>query len=181
VNCLQFNDLHTLLSAGDDNVVRIWDIHSNRVVHALMGHKTPIRCFFADGQFVASGSEEGFVRFHDMRMKRCLQTVKATQGGVTCIQFNDNHILTGHMSNAITHWDIRYSKWDQEFLYAHKAPVTCLGFDRTKMISGSCDNTVRLWDFSSGFQQAEGSNEAVHFSHFKQIDKNNPSKVCSIL
>jgi len=144
INCLQFNDLHTLLSAGDDNVVRVWDIHSNRVIHALMGHKSPIRSFHSDEQFVASGSADGYLRFHDMRMKRTLQVVKATQGGLTSVKFNDNHILTGHANNAITHWDIRYSKWDQEVLYAHKGAVTCLGFDRTKMISGSLDSTVRL-------------------------------------
>jgi len=121
-------------------------------------------------------------------MKRTLQVVKATQGGLTSVKFNDNHILTGHANNAITHWDIRYSKWDQEVLYAHKGAVTCLGFDRTKMISGSLDSTVRLWDFSSGFHHAErvqggpdANHETIHFSHFKRMDSNSPSKVCGIL
>lgn len=182
INCLQFNDMHTLLSAGEDNVVRVWDIHSNRIVHTLSGHKSAIKSFYSDGQFVASGSVDGFLRFHDLRLKRSLQTVKAKGGGVTCMQFNDNHILTGHASSVITHWDIRYTKWDQEILNAHKGLVSCLGFDRTKMISGSHDSTVRLWDFSSGFHRNKLEREdSVHFSHFKRVGTNTQSKVCNIL
>jgi WD40 repeat protein len=53
-------DSRTLASAGDDRVVRLWDVGEGELRHQLAGHGQPVRAldFSPDGSLLASGDEE---------------------------------------------------------------------------------------------------------------------------
>ena len=54
-----------LASASFDNTVRLWDIQSGQCTHVLTSHTMPIYslCFAPDGEFLASGSVDQYIKF----------------------------------------------------------------------------------------------------------------------
>jgi WD40 repeat protein len=66
VLCLAFSpDGATLAAAGDDRVIRLWDLAKSRHRLTLVGHSDRIEslAFTPDGKTLASGSRDGTVRF----------------------------------------------------------------------------------------------------------------------
>lgn len=66
-----------LASASND--IRLWDIHSGKMLIALHGHTNVIQgvCFSPDGQLLASGDEDGVIKLWDAKTGTCLQTLRA--------------------------------------------------------------------------------------------------------
>ena len=97
----------------------------------------PVTSLQAEGTIVATGSIDNTIKIYDIRMRIQLETLNCNQGSVTALQFDNYHIVTGHESGAVTHWDIRNTKWYQQCFFAHNNSITCIQMDQTKFITGS--------------------------------------------
>lgn len=62
-------DGRVLASGGGDNVVKIWDVSSGKLIIDLKGHTMEILqvAFSPDGSHVASASNDGTVKIWDLR------------------------------------------------------------------------------------------------------------------
>jgi WD40 repeat protein len=67
VCALAFGPHGRLASAGDDRVVRIWDVASREELLSLPGHTNHVRglTFSDDGRRLASASDDGTVKLWD--------------------------------------------------------------------------------------------------------------------
>jgi WD40 repeat protein len=54
-----------LVSGTEDGVVRLWNTDSGSILRELTGHTSQIFgvCFSPDGKYIASGANEGSIRF----------------------------------------------------------------------------------------------------------------------
>lgn len=98
VYCVAYaSDGRTLLSGGDDNVVRAWDLSplflraddgamdaavTVRCTKSFVGHTGPVFCVAAteDGRWVFSKSADGEVRFWDVRTAETRLTLRVAKG-----------------------------------------------------------------------------------------------------
>jgi len=148
---------HSLLSAGYDKTVRLWDVPSCTMVRALHGHELAVRqaVFNATGNLLLSGSKDGSVRFWDARSGLCVNKLDAGLGEVTSVRLSCNgaQLLTSSNDNAIRLWDVRAGRplrvfkghlnTSRSFVRARFGPA------KDMVLSGSEDGAVHVWDAES--------------------------------
>ena len=68
VNCVHASkDGTRLVSGGDDQTVRVWDVKTGKLVSTMSGHDDRVLsvCFSPDGKKIASGARDKTVRIWD--------------------------------------------------------------------------------------------------------------------
>ncbi|WFD22857.1 [histone H3]-dimethyl-L-lysine(36) demethylase [Malassezia equina] len=95
---------------------------------------------------LASGSGDGGVRLWDctytqlttVRTGQAHRTLLGHTAPVTCLQFDETHLVSGSLDRTIRIWDLRTGRVCETLSYAH--PVTALQFDSRKILSavGTC-------------------------------------------
>jgi WD40 repeat protein len=139
-------DGQTLVTAGEDNCVRLWDIASWQHVKLVVPWPNAV-AFAPDGKTlaIASGSD---VRFWDVA-ERCQRVVLSHESGVAALAFSpDGKLLaTGCWDNTVRVWDVAAQRQVGK-LEGHTQQLRTVAFSRDGKVlaSGSADNTVRLWE-----------------------------------
>jgi WD40 repeat protein len=170
-----------LVSAGDDKVVRIWDVASGETVRTIRGEVTPgspgkifAMALSPDGAELAVGGwmkspgERGHhIRIYDFATGRLKAMLKGHTGVVSGLAYSaDGSLLIsgGGAGDAII-WDVRQSKIKHTLL-GHSDSVygVALTPDGARAVTGSYDKTLRLWDISNGqfIAELKGHSEKVH-------------------
>ncbi|VDP27640.1 unnamed protein product [Heligmosomoides polygyrus] len=72
--------------------------------------------------------------------------------GITCVQFDDDRIVSGSSDTTIRIWDLRNSSDVGSELIGHNDAVLCVQYrDRESLaVSGSADNSIKCWDTRTG-------------------------------
>lgn len=70
------------------------------------------------------------------------------QDSVYCLQFDDNHIITGSRDRTIKIWSMATYKCIRT-LRGHEGSVLCLQYDQYKIVSGSSDKTIIIWSMET--------------------------------
>ncbi|CAK7263939.1 SCF ubiquitin ligase complex subunit cdc4 [Sporothrix epigloea] len=68
---------------------------------------------------------------------------------VTCLQFDDDKIITGSDDNLIHIYDTKSGKLLKK-LVGHEGGVWALQYEGNVLVSGSTDRSVRVWDIEKG-------------------------------
>ena len=144
---------HLLLSAGMDNVVKIWDVYNtHKCMRTYMGHDKAVKDvnFNSDGTRFVSTSWDKKVRLWDTETGKIIQTVSSGKIGY-CAKFHpkqDNLVLIGQSDKKIVQWDMNRGDLVQEY-DQHLGPVNSITFadDGERFMSSSDDKTLRVWEF----------------------------------
>ena len=150
-----------LISAGDDKVVRVWDLASGKTVRKILGPVgdgpvgfiyaaalSPDDRYLAIGGFLSSAPNEGVIRVHDFRSGEVVALLKGHTDVVTALAFSrDGHYLvSGSEDKTVRLWDA--NSWTQlKVLSGHRDSIYSVAFspDNQRVISASDDKTLRLW------------------------------------
>ena len=152
-------DGQLLASAGEDGIVRLWDIKTGQVQEfkGYQGVVTQVE-FSQDGQLLASAGEDGIVRLWDLNTGQ-VQQLKGHQGWIWQVQFSwDGQLLASAGEDGIVRlWDLNTGQVQQ--LKGPQSWVRQVQFswDGQLLASAGLDGIVRLWDLNTGqVQQLKG-------------------------
>ncbi|MCP4698409.1 MAG: WD40 repeat domain-containing protein [Gammaproteobacteria bacterium] len=143
-------DGETLASGGFDNVIKLWEVSSGRLLNTLHWHSEWILCvtFSPDGRFLASSGHDKSVRLWDARTGKRLRLLKGHTKNVPSVSFSpDSQVLVSSSDdNTVKFWEVS-SGVLLHTLKAHKDYVNTAVFspDGEMLATASGDDTVKLW------------------------------------
>jgi Prp8 binding protein len=150
--CWSF-DNKIVFSCSVDKTICAFDTQTGQLIKRFKGHSSIINTLcplssndFYGGSMIASGSDDGSIRFWDLREKYAVKSMNC-HFPVTSVAFSNDNILYGGISTDITGYSLTADQ--EEFvLQGHTDMISCL---RTSPSGDSClsvsfDNTIRTWD-----------------------------------
>ncbi|MCP5230879.1 MAG: pentapeptide repeat-containing protein [Zoogloeaceae bacterium] len=144
-----------LVSAGDDDSVRVWDAVSGEMLRTLRGHEGRVLscAWSADGARLASAGADDSVRVWDAASGEALRTLRGHQGGVwSCAWSADGtRLASAGDDGSVRVWDAA-SGAALRTLRGHEGGVLSCAWsaDGTRLASAGSDGSVRVWDAASG-------------------------------
>lgn len=142
-------------SAGNDRLIKIWDLASGRLKLSLTGHISPVRKIAISDRhpYLFSASEDCEVKCWDLEQNMVIRNYHGHLSGVYCIAMHPtlNILATGGRDSSVRVWDMR-TKHAIFVLGGHSNAVQSLVAQASEpqFISGAMDKQVRLWDLAAG-------------------------------
>jgi WD40 repeat protein len=153
-------DGQTVLTAGEDNQVRLWDAATGRLIGQPLEHPgVSVAAFSPNGRLVLTASTNGTVRLWEASTRKVLRKLEGHQDEVKCIAFtSDGHtIATGGADGTVQLWEVAtggrlLEKKDCQ------GPVLAVAFkpDGKTILAasrgpkGKGEDLVRLWNVTTG-------------------------------
>eukprot|EP01087_Luapelamoeba_hula_P008255 TRINITY_DN2059_c1_g1_i4.p1 TRINITY_DN2059_c1_g1~~TRINITY_DN2059_c1_g1_i4.p1 ORF type:complete len:670 (-),score=108.76 TRINITY_DN2059_c1_g1_i4:354-2363(-) len=132
---------------------RNWDT-GKHALETLTHHKNTVRCVQFDENYnMISASDDKTIQRLDWDAEKGVYVPKMKlvghEGGIICMQFDGNRMITGSRDKTLRLWDIEKGQTITTFKN-HTGQVWCLQFDEHKIVSGSDDKRLNVWDIGSG-------------------------------
>jgi WD40 repeat protein len=137
-----------------DNIVKIWDVGTGRLISTLSGHDSPVYSldFSPDGTKLLTGDPNGALRLWEVYSGKELTQFNSGNSYYRAVFSPDGKwIASADQDGTIRLWDIA-TVTIIKTLSGHKSNVKIITFspDGRVIASGADDNTVRFWDSSTG-------------------------------
>ncbi len=149
-----------LVSGGDDQTMRLWNVQAGRCIHTLYGHTNRVWtvAISRDNRILASGSEDQTIRLWWRQSGRCFKIIQGNHQRIWSVDFSPDgkHLVSASDDNVLHLWEIRTGNCVQEFK-GHNGRVWAVAFssDGSRLISAGDDRTLYLWDVESGARLQE--------------------------
>jgi len=175
------SDGRYLVSAGDDKVVRVWDLETGRTVRTLRGQigagnegKIFAMALSPDGRWLAVGGwmqasstgNYGDIRLYNFPTGELVMLLKGHTSVVYGLAFSPDsrYLVSGSGDfNAIV-WDINQQQ-RLHTLKGHTDDIYAVAFtpDSKRVVTGSDDHSLRLWRVADGglIAKLEGHSDKV--------------------
>eukprot|EP01043_Picozoa_sp_COSAG02_P040388 COSAG02_NODE_3266_length_7057_cov_12.370078_6_plen_428_part_00 len=158
-----------VVSASDDETVRLWNVATGECEQTLKGHSNCVTSaeFSPDGTKVVSASDDKTVRLWNVATGECEQTLEGHSDWVMSAGFSPDGTKVVSCSrdpcagifddddaderdNRLRIWNAVTGECEQ--VLGHSDEFESAGFspDGTKVVSASLDKTVWLWNVATG-------------------------------
>ncbi|GEM_PF-3541803 len=172
-----------LLSAGVDNVIKLWDAARLKELRTLTGHTsgTQMALFSPDGKSVVSCAKDGTVRFWEVatgkeyhRLKWNLSADQPVEVWELAVSPDGKTLAACGRWSEIIHWDTRTQKFLPD-LGKHADSVSTVGFapQGKYLLSGDLTGTLKMWDLAGcvALQSLQAHQGQVAFLTFRPDGK----------
>ncbi|QPG73557.1 hypothetical protein FOA43_000869 [Brettanomyces nanus] len=121
--CFEFDEpFGTLVTASQDNTVRVWDMSRYRCMGLLEGHFSNVTCMEMQNSLVLTGSLDATLKLWDTDKVGNSETDENDHRELPLLQTFESHV----------------------------EEVTALSMYGDTIVSGSADKTIRQWDINTG-------------------------------
>jgi WD40 repeat protein len=156
VSCFAVSrDGRTLVSGGNDNTLRLWNLTGGTELRTVEGHTDWIACvaLSSDESIFASGSRDRTVGLWSFPEGNAVKRLEGHGEDIRCLAFSpDGRLLaTGSADKTVRIWSVPDGQ-PVATLKEHSDIVSCLAIspDGRFLATGSYDNHVRLWSLPKG-------------------------------
>ena len=156
---------HFLITASDDNTVRVWNLETAECLQVLDKHKDSVTCLNClnlipgDTNQIITGSSDKSMQVwkynYDKKLFEFVKCINEKQS-IVCQSFTSNNkrlLINGLYYGKISVWSFTNNfDYNNEISFdAHKKTVTCLITHENNLISSSNGGEIKMWkleDFS---------------------------------
>lgn len=150
-------DGKSVLTAGFDYSVILWDLESQGERQRLDGHDAAVNAvaFLPGGKRAVSASDDQLVILWDLETGQELRRFQGHQGKVVDLAISPDGRYAASAS-----WDRTVRVWDlaaegegaERFLLQHRTPVNAVAFlaNKGELVTGAGDGTLRIWEMERG-------------------------------
>jgi WD40 repeat protein/DNA-binding SARP family transcriptional activator len=144
---VSFSPDGALLATGGDEMVKVWDVSTGRLLLTLNGQHAPI-AFNPIGRQLATSSEDGTTILWDVDTEKELLSLPYAANILT-FSPGGNRLATAMTEMKV--WDVSTGE-EQISVGGFTAPVMGIGFspDGSKLATGGQDGTAIVWDAQTG-------------------------------
>jgi WD40 repeat protein len=152
-------DGQLLMAIANDFTVRLWNVQSGEMIHALRGHEATVQQaeFSPDGQWIASASWDRTVRIWQTETGELLRSIHHPDAVNSASFSPDNQQL------ITAGWDgiarvFKVNSGEQQLLLArHQKAVLDAEFspDGQRVVTAGADGTAYIWEMQTGTAEAE--------------------------
>ena len=152
-----------VLTAGSDNLARLWNAETGEEVRTFRGHTACVQAavFSADGSLVLTGSQDGTARLWNASSGREIRKFAEpwSLGGwlagakivfSVALSSDGRRVLTGHGDKAARLWDAASGKLLDTWQGNERVYAVCFSPDAQRAAAACLDGVTRLWDVASG-------------------------------
>ena len=153
-------DGKTLLTAGGDGIIRVWDLASGQLQRTLTGHTNAIYIagFSPNEKLIASSSRDTTARIWDYATGRELHKLTGFHCAVKWVAFSPNGKTVAAVGNdgMLKLWDVKTGRELKSLVHTESPDVDngiySVVFSRNgKLIyTGNGDGTISEWDAAKG-------------------------------
>jgi WD40 repeat protein len=170
-------DGRTIVSAGADGIVQLWDTNTGQLRRTLKGHNGVVFtvAFSFDGRTIATGSLDTTIRLWDAANGTPIRTIPAHTSWVRALAFSPDgtqivsgsgaYITAPNRTAELKLWESATGKLIRSFPGPHDF-IMDVAFrpDGLQIASGSIKGKVKLWDLKSdsGPKTLEGHTHDVY-------------------
>ncbi|ETO13621.1 G-protein beta WD-40 repeats containing protein [Reticulomyxa filosa] len=174
VNSVKFSpDGKKIVSASDDETVRICDIDAEGMIQVLKGHTDSVNDaqFSPDGKMVLSCSNDKTIRLWNVRTLKELRRLDGHSGVVISAEFSPDcqTIASSSWDQTLRIWDVASGK-EKRKLRTHSNWMSGVRFssDGQMVVSAVDEQIIGIWDVNSGKIVAElkGHCDSILHSQF---------------
>jgi hypothetical protein len=156
VNCAAFSpDGARIVTASDDNTVRIWDAATGKEITVLRGglDRFQSAAFSPDGTRIVTVPLGQTARIWDAAAGKEIMVLRGHQNIVNSAAFSPDgaRIVTASDDKTARIWDAATGK-EIAVLRGNEGDVTSAAFspDGSRIVTASYDGTARIWDAATG-------------------------------
>lgn len=168
------HDGRYLVSAGNDKVIRVWDLATGNTIRTIQGEigegeegkifamaLSPDNRVLAVGGWLAGTQENRYaIRLHDFSTGEVIALLRGHENVVLSLDFSPDgrYLVSGSADKTVRIWDVARDRMMQAFsLPGHSDRINDVAFspDGKRIASGSFDKTLILWDAVRGLKIRE--------------------------
>ena len=150
-------DGNRLISGGDDQTVRVWDLASGRLQHTLHGHTDSVRAVAVtpDGRRIVSGGTYDAVRVWDIESGQFLHSIAGQSGyravHAVAVTPDGNRVVWAGAGATVQVWDLANGRLEHALKSQdHAVQFVVLTPDGRSVLSCGDAGMVQIWDLGSG-------------------------------
>lgn len=138
----------TLVTAGQDDLVKVWDLCDGEVLGELRGHKGAVKAVQVEETLCVTGGEDGDVRLWDLRLvedyeEKLAKAAESRNPLDRIAEEKEGSIRQGGEEEEERNPCVRT-------LEGHSKSITALYYEDSTLVTGSADKTIRQWDVTTG-------------------------------
>lgn len=157
------SDGQLLVSAGQDNSIRVWDVDSGKMVKTFRGHGGRIQTatFLGDGKRILSASHDRSIREWSLDGNQEIRTIQGQvlsghSDAVLAAAYSkdQSQIVTASRDRSARTWNALTGQPGLTLAEGHSyLASTAVFFPGAKrLLTAAVDNTARIWDVGTGGQ-----------------------------
>jgi len=140
-----------LVSGGNDQLIKVWNLHRFECVKTLVGHYGTVMCVHCSRDetlLLSAGGADFAVKLWDLDSGECVRTYVGHTHTVSYVVFTDEEtrLVSSGWDKTVRVWDVE-SGTELNLYRAHSSWVNAVICQHGKIYSASSDNSIKIWDY----------------------------------